>query len=849
MQPVTPSLLPLLLVAWPLLAALVVHPLGRRSDRGRDYFVVAATGIALCAAAALAAQVLAHGWLHAGIPALAGRLEFSADHFGALFALFGAFVWFCATVYSPAYLANEPDRNRYHAASLVVLSAYLGVVLAGNLVTLFVFFETLGLVAFLLVVHTGTAAAKRAAIQYLWMTILGGVALLAGIMLVYSLGGGGLAPIPVRPGMEGTRTLAAVLLVIGFGVKAGMVPLHIWLPNAHPVAPSPASALLSGVMIKAGAYGLFRCLSALFRPEVGTGFADEAWGFSSQLGLWVLWLGIVTMATGVVLALGQRDAKRMLAYHSISQMGFMLAGIGAGAYLAEEGAMGTAGGLMHAVNHALFKALLFLGIGAVAFRTGRLDMYALGGLWRRMPVTFAFMLVASAGIAGVPLFNGFVSKCLIHHALVSAQEAQGGFALQAAERVYILVCAGTAASFIKLIGLVFLAPRTDASLAGVREAPAGMLVAMGALAIPIVGLGLRPDLLLQGVVAPGLAGWGMPDAGVRHYLAAYYLSSPDVFMALLMLGMGAAIFGFGMKTGLFHLSLPRWLSVEAGYHGLAAALRDATLRLGRLHGELQHRLNWALRVSRRRMLVAMRDTGQARRRLAETLLAGAPGSPEQAYIESAWLVLDQERQATIRAALASRRDERPEAAGEATRAIACLLAENLFEARLELLTRVARSNGAGAARGAFSALYRAFPMTRAEVAEAAGLLAGRRAQGEDIVPAVSLALRPMLARERAAFRGRLGAADAGPGGEAASPVLREPSRGALAWAMDLARLVVAELRQPPSSWPRSEAVDADPGMVATRRRIARYSRDVGLNVAAIFGLLALFAAALWLAAG
>jgi hydrogenase-4 component B len=847
MQPVTPSLLPLLLVAWPLLAALVVHPLGRRSDRSRDCFVVAATGIALGVAAVLVAQVLEHGWLHAGIPALAGRLEFAADHFGALFAFFGTFVWFCATLYSRAYLANEPNRNRYHAASLVVLSAYLGVVLAGNLVTLFVFFETLGLVAFLLVVHTGTDAAKRAAIQYLWMTILGGVALLAGIMLVYSLGGGGLVPIPLRPGMEGTRTAAVVLLVIGFGVKAGMVPLHIWLPNAHPVAPSPASALLSGVMIKAGAYGLFRCLSALFRPDVGTGFADEAWDFSSQLGLWVLWLGIITMAVGVVLALGQRDAKRMLAYHSISQMGFILAGIGAGAYLAEEGAMGTAGGLMHAVNHALFKALLFLGIGAVALRTGRLDMYALGGLWRRMPVTFGFMLVASAGIAGVPLFNGFVSKCLIHHALVSAHEAQGGFALLAAERIYILVCAGTAASFIKLMGLVFLAPCTDASLASVREAPAGMLAAMGALAIPIVGLGLRPDLLLQGLVAPGLAGWAMPDAGVRHYLAAYYLSSPDVFMALLMLAMGAAIFGFGMTTGLFHLRLPRWLSVEAGYHGLAAALRGATLRLGRLHGQFQHRLSWALRVSRRRMLVAMRDTGQARRRLAETLLAGAPGSPEQAYIESAWLVLDQERQATVRAALASRRDERPEA--EATRAIACLLAENLFDARLELLTRVARSQGHAAAHRAFSVLYRAFPMTRAEVAEAAGMLAGRRARGEDIVPAVSVALRPMLARERAAFLGSLDAADAAPGREAASPAPPVPPRGVFAWSTDLARLVVAELRQPPSSWPRSEAVDADPGMVATRRRIARYSRDVGLNVAAIFALLALFAAALWLAAG
>jgi hypothetical protein len=454
------------------------------------------------------------------------------------------------------------------------------------------------------------------------------------------------------------------------------------------------------------------------------------------------------------------------------------------------------------------------------------------------------MLVASAGIAGVPLFNGFVSKCLIHHALVSAHAAQGGLALLAAERIYILVCAGTAASFIKLVGLVFLAPARDASLSGVREAPAAMLAAMAMLAVPIVVLGLRPELLLQGLIAPGFANWAMPDAGVGHYLAAYYLSAPDVFMALVMLGMGAAIFGLGMKTGLFHLRLPRWLSVEAGYYSVANALTAAARTAGRLHAQFQHRISWGLRVLRRRMLVAMRDAGQARRRVAETLLAGAPGSPEQAYVDSAWLVLDQERQATVRVSIASRGDEL-QVAGEAVRALASLLAESIFDARLAMLSDVARSKGHAAARAAFAALYREFPVTRAAVATAARMLAARRARGEDIGPAVSLALRPMLARERAAFVGALDEALCVDG----PPAPREPPTGVLAWARDIARMVAAELRQPPSSWPRSAALDADPGIVATRRRIARYARDAGLNVAAIFALLALIAVALWRSAG
>jgi formate hydrogenlyase subunit 3/multisubunit Na+/H+ antiporter MnhD subunit len=896
----------LALVFWPLAAALAVPWLGRRSERLRDGWVMLVTGTSLLGAVVLTIRVMATDRLAAGLPLLVGRLEFVADHFSALFALFSTFVWCCATLHSLAYMQSQRARDRYHSASLVVLGAMLGVVLAGDLITLFLFFETLGLVAFLLVVHTGTREARRAAIQYFWMTILGGIALLSGIMLVHAMGGGPL--VGATPLGEGHRAAAAALLVLGFGVKAGMVPVHFWLPNAHPVAPAPASALLSGVMIKAGAYGIFRSLSALFTPTAGTEYADPAWAFPAQLGLAVTWLGIVTMAVGVVLALGQSNAKRMLAYHSISQMGFILAGLGAGAILLGDGAMGTAGGLMHAVNHSLFKASLFLGVGAVAFRAGSVDMYALGGLWRRMPVTFALMLVAAAGIAGVPLFNGFVSKSMIHHALEAAYADSGAASLRIAERIFIFTAAGTAASFIKLIGLVFLGRAKLPATAEVREAPAAMLLAMGLLSVPIILLGWRPEWLLDGLLAPGLAAMGVPADGIAHYLGYYYLSASDIGMGLLILGMGGVIFAAGMKFGLFHLRLPAqwrpasWFRTNLGKatvlaqgaparpdgrpppgeHVLAAvqgivrgyerAQRQGGGLLGELllalfrgitlvYGRVQNRLAWALRAARRRLLLGLGEAGLARRQLVESLLVGLPGTPVQAFLEAAWGTIEQERHATVRAALAGAghplaspgRDAREasrEGRAEAARAIASLMAGTVFEARLDRLGEAARRGGIDAARTGFVALHREFPATRNDIVAAAAALADARSRGDDVVRAVSAWLQPILEREAGTLAAGAGAADAPPVASAsmamAAPLRQARRRRAAfgAWLRGMARLAVAELRQHPSSWPQSETLDSDPGVVSTRRGIQRYARDVALNIVAIFLLLALFAALL-----
>lgn len=564
-------LLPLV-VLLPLGVALVLVCLARMQDRWLAILAVATTGLCLAGVIALIPAVLASGSLTWSLPALAGRFELSADAISMVFALPGALVWFCATLYATAFLREDPGRKRFQATSLAVLAANLGVVLAGNLLTLYASFELLGLVALLLVIHDGSDKAREAGIKYFWMTLLGGFFLLAGILLVHALAGSGaLEPLPAGAGSPAMLWAAFVLLLIGFGLKAGMVPLHTWLPDAHPAAPAPASALLSGVMIKAGAYGIFRMLHVIFRPEDGIEPALAAWALNARFGLLVLWLGIATMFVGVVLALGQHHAKRMLAWHSISQMGFVLTGLGAGVWLGADGAMGTAGGLLHVINHALFKASLFLGAGIVALHAGTADMYRLGGLWRKMPLTFACMVIAAAGITGIPLFNGFVSKCLIHHALVEGAGREGGEWLAAAEWIFLATCAGTVASFIKLIGLVFIRTPRQHLVRPVGNAAAPMATAMILLSVPIIVIGLRPALVLEGLIVPGLEALAIPAEPVGHYLDTYFLGATDLLSFGTVLIGGITLFAAGTRLGLFKLAAPAWFGIDIWYRRAALA--------------------------------------------------------------------------------------------------------------------------------------------------------------------------------------------------------------------------------------------------------------------------------------
>lgn len=867
------SPLPAAIVLLPLAAAILVRPLGRRWPGVRSAYVVVVMALTLLGATALIPLVAEHQRIQTVVPALLGELTFTVDSFSMLFAIFTSFVWLAATIHSLDYLHHEKKHDRYHTTTLVVLAANLGVVLAGDLVTLYLFFEALGLVAFLLVIHTETDEAKKASVKYFWMTVTGGFALIGGIFLTFALGGSGaLEPLPAG-GSEAVRWAAAILLIVGFGVKAGMVPVHVWLPDAHPVAPAPASALLSGVMIKAGAYGIFRVVTALFRPEVTEHVEEHLWHFSEQLGLVVLWIGIATMFIGVFLALQQSNAKRMLAYHSVSQMGFILAGIGAAGYLGAHGAMGVAGGLYHVVNHALFKACLFLGVGAVYYRTHSLDLYHTGGLWRKMPLTFVFMCIAAAGITGVPLFNGFVSKCLIHHAIVEAWEYQGLASLGIAEKIYIVTCGGTACSFIKLIGLMFLGKPKMEYGPEVKDAPPRMLLGMGMLATFIVALGWFPQILIKGVFQPGLHTWSLHGDILDHYLEHSFLSGADLMSVVTAFALGFAFFFVGMRFHLFHLHAPQYFSIDWWYRQGAHGLVAACGLIDRLYEAGRRSTSEVLRRTRHSYGTLVARIGRRRRLVISTLLTGAPGPRDQRLMQNAYVILERERQDTVRvgvmratAHLRSTGDAgAPSDQGtiDAVRDIAGYMAGRLMHERMGVLTDMLRTGGLEEAVGVLMASGDELARVRAFVATTAFDLAPRRMRGESVTREIGAAVNTALSTERfdllvaprtsaarVALGRTAGVLDAArhtlPDGQrltrAGAGGLTRLERFA-AWSVEMLRLAVDALTRERSQW-LPESRFEETSILRTRLGIQRYARDIGLNVAVLFVVLLVFVAAL-----
>ncbi|MGQ9525975.1 MAG: complex I subunit 5 family protein, partial [Armatimonadota bacterium] len=269
-----------------------------------------------------------------------------------------------------------------------------------------------------------------------------------------------------------TVALASAFLIVGFGTKAGIAPFHPWLPDAHAEAPTPISALLSGVMLKVAAYALVRTIS-LFYPQF------------SPVALFALGLGMFTLILGDLMALAQDDLKRMLAYSSVSQMGYVLMGFGIGTQL------GMYGGLFHLVNHAIGKALLFLAVGAVMYGTGARAISSLGGLARRMPVTSFCFFVGALALSGVPPFSGFQSKLTL---LVAGAEAG----------LWWAVIIGIAMSLITLVVLVKAArlvfwgqPKPESPALHAREAPASVCAVMVLLAVASLGIGVYPQALYR----------------------------------------------------------------------------------------------------------------------------------------------------------------------------------------------------------------------------------------------------------------------------------------------------------------------------------------------------------------
>lgn len=383
---------------------------------------------------------------------------------------------FLATLYSINYMETYTGKYKYYSLFLIMVGGMNGVVLSGDLFNLFVFLEIASIASYGLVGFGCYHEELEASFKYLVLGSVASTLVLLAVALVYAeLGTLNMAhagQIITGRGSSDALIFALVLMVVGFGLKAALVPFHAWLPDAHPSAPAPISAMLSGVFIKAiGVYALIRVIFNVF-------------GFTPLMSQVLMALGTVSMIVGVFLAIGQWDLKRLLAYHSISQIGYVILGIGLGTPL------GLLGGLFHLANHSIFKSLLFLNAGSVEYATGTRDLQQMGGLREKMPWTSGTSFVASMSIAGIPPFNGFWSKLLIIVACVLA--GHPWFAAWA-----VLGSIMTLASFLKVQKFGFYGESRLQPTQKVKEVPLLMGVSMVGLALLCVVMGLLLTPMLQ----------------------------------------------------------------------------------------------------------------------------------------------------------------------------------------------------------------------------------------------------------------------------------------------------------------------------------------------------------------
>ncbi|MGB2630075.1 MAG: monovalent cation/H+ antiporter subunit D family protein [Candidatus Omnitrophota bacterium] len=383
-------------------------------------------------------------------------------------------VAFCISVFSIDYMKKYTSKWKFYSLFLLMLAGMNGVIITGDIFNLFVFLEIASVASYALVAFGTEKHELEAAFKYAIMSTVGSLFVLLGIVLLYgytsTLNMADMASILAQKGGGNIILMVSVLFIMGFGLKAALVPFHAWLPDAHPSAPAPISAMLSGVIIKSlGIYTLCRIFFNVF-------------GMTPKVLEIFLFLGALSMVVGVCLAIGQWDFKRLLAYHSISQIGYVILGIGLGTPL------GILGGLFHLFNHSIFKSLLFLNSGALEYSTGTRDLQKMGGLSQKMPVTGSTCLVASMSIAGIPPFNGFWSKLII--IIAAVQAGRYGYAFWA-----VLASVLTLASFMKVMKYAFY-DKLKERCGQVKEVPIFMRLSMGVLALICLVGGV---LLLAGV--------------------------------------------------------------------------------------------------------------------------------------------------------------------------------------------------------------------------------------------------------------------------------------------------------------------------------------------------------------
>ena len=485
---------PVLAIMTLFVSAFLVTLAGKR-EKLRNVIAGAAVLIALALLALLIKPVMVDGeiivyWMGNWEPVegYAIGIAIEVDALSLFFGLLVAIAVACSCFYSYRYMKQDDARGGYFTLYLMLAGGVMGIVLSGDLFNIYVMLEVMtfaavGLTAF----RSWNPNAREAAFKYLVVGSIGSTCVLLGTALVYAQCHTlNLAQISaLLPGrMNPTMILAFALLFTGFGCKSFMFPFHPIAADAHGAAPSSVSVLISGVFTKTGVYGIIRVCYFLFRTM----------GLTSVQTM-VVFIGCLSMFVCVTMALNQHDFKRLLAFHSISQIGYILTSLGLCT------ALGIAGGLYHAINHTLFKGLLFLTAGSVLYATGTTYLENLGGLARKMPKTTILFLIGAFSISGIPPFNGFYSKWLVYQATFEKAAETGSIGYALVTVICVVTSVLTLASFIKVGHSVFFG-QSNPALENAKDPPLGMRIPMWILAGLCVFTGLFPNVMLNYIIIP-----------------------------------------------------------------------------------------------------------------------------------------------------------------------------------------------------------------------------------------------------------------------------------------------------------------------------------------------------------
>lgn len=525
-----------------MLGGLLSYLAGRFNRRTRDYFADAVTLIEL----AITLMCYKHINSELIIPGVCGLgIKFTLDGFRYIYAVIIAFMWAVTTIFSREYLKGHRNRNRYYFYVLLTLGSIMGVFLSGDLYTTFIFFEMMSLFSYIMVVQDETPEAMRAAQTYLAIAIIGGLATLTGLIMLYAKVGTldieALAKLELQD--KSSLYVSGVLIFIGFAAKAAIFPSHIWLPTAHTAAPAPSSALLSGLLTKSGLFGILVLSSGMFMH-------DALWGFM------LLVLAVINMVLGAVLAVFSVNIKRTLACSSMSQLGFILTGIAMQCFLGKENDLAVRGTILYMVGHSLIKLVLFLCAGVVHMNTHKLNLNDIKGFGKgKKCLMFAFTM-GGLGLMGAPFWNGYLGKTLVHDAIVEhihelshAVKGAAGtlpFMTAGSEAAMFNVCewlflisGGLTTAYVIKLFIALFAVNPSANMHQKEKYISrsnAFILTLSAIILPLIGM--MPYKLGDAI---SILGSGFMN-GPEHHHTINYFSSECLEGAIISIGIGIAVY-------------------------------------------------------------------------------------------------------------------------------------------------------------------------------------------------------------------------------------------------------------------------------------------------------------------